>query len=308
MPTGASKASEIHRLAQALWEERAPLRKERCKDLQTLVQELGVQRLELELRYEDLLATNNEIWRSLEHYTELHDFAPAACLTLMANGRIGEAGFAAARLLGVERSRLIGASIFDFIEETCAPRFRAFLQESGRAPAPCGQLESRLRRKDGTLLHILLSAVSGEFIPTQGRSVRVALVNISEQVQAREALQAELSSERTLFEASPVFQVVLDTGGRIARINRQALATLGYDREGDVLGRDWFTDCLAAPGTRRLAGFRELMESGGEGKTGRLSLRRRDGSRTRLEIRETLLRDPAGRIIGLLATGQEPSR
>lgn len=306
-----SRSSDLHRLAVALWEERSPLRKgpSGSLDPDALIRELGIQRFELELKNGDLSAAYNEIWHVLERYTELYDFAPVAYFTSLTNGRIGEANFATASLLGLERSKLIGASIFDFVEEAHLPAFQAFLQEIGKTPSLCKQHEFEFHGTDGARLRVRLNGVCGDFVPNHGRSVKMAMIDLTEREQARMALQAERDLAVGCFAMAPVFMVVLDPAGAILRINLRALDLLGYDCEGELVGRDWFTECLPGQTSGRSKELFLDMVRGEreERRQHRNQVLCRDGSKRLLAFQDSVLRDARAQITGILSIGQEPA-
>jgi len=84
-------------------------------EVQKLVQELGVQRSELERQNAELRRTRREWKAGRDRYAELYDFAPVALLTLNAQGEILEANLHAAELLGLARSRLLHQKFTRFV-------------------------------------------------------------------------------------------------------------------------------------------------------------------------------------------------
>src|SRR5262249_16504366 len=73
-----------------------------------LLQELRVHQIELEIQNRALSEAQEQLELSRERYVDLFDFAPMAYFTLEADGRIVEANINAARMIGVERSGLLG--------------------------------------------------------------------------------------------------------------------------------------------------------------------------------------------------------
>ncbi len=80
-----------------------------------LVHELEVHQIELEIQQEELARTRLELEGSLTQYTNLYDFAPAGYLSLGRDSIILQANLTATKLLGVDRSRLLGMTIKQFI-------------------------------------------------------------------------------------------------------------------------------------------------------------------------------------------------
>lgn len=77
------------------------------EDLQRLVHELEVHRIELEMQNAELRRTQEELELSRNKYSELYDFSPIAYFTFDADGVIREINFAGAQLLGMERRQLL---------------------------------------------------------------------------------------------------------------------------------------------------------------------------------------------------------
>ena len=73
-----------------------------------LSNELEVNQIELAMQQEELARTRIELEGSLTLYTDLYDFAPTGYLTLGRESTIHQANLTATKLLGVDRSRLLG--------------------------------------------------------------------------------------------------------------------------------------------------------------------------------------------------------
>ena len=98
-------------------------------ETQRLLHELQVHQIELEMQNEELRRARAELEVALEKYTDLYDFAPVGYLTLGPDDEIRQVNLTGARLLGVERSRLVGGRFGVFVGEADRPAFRAFLEK-----------------------------------------------------------------------------------------------------------------------------------------------------------------------------------
>ena len=78
------------------------------EDLRRIVHELDVHRIELEMQQEELLRSRAALEESLGRYLELYDFAPIGYLSIDNECRILQLNLMASKLLGIERSRLVG--------------------------------------------------------------------------------------------------------------------------------------------------------------------------------------------------------
>ena len=94
-----------------------------------LLHELRVHQIELEIQNRTLREAQEQLETSRERYVELFDFAPMAYLTLEGDGRIVEVNLAAARMLGFERSSLIGRRLQAVVGMSDPLGFRAVLRD-----------------------------------------------------------------------------------------------------------------------------------------------------------------------------------
>ena len=83
------------------------LEKLSTRDIQSLVHELQVHQIELEMQNEELRRAQSEFEDSRNRYSNLYDFAPIGYFTFDKNGLILEVNLTGANILGVERSFLI---------------------------------------------------------------------------------------------------------------------------------------------------------------------------------------------------------
>jgi two-component system CheB/CheR fusion protein len=77
-------------------------------DVDSLIHELEVHQVELEIQNEELRAARHELEVGLERYTELFDFAPIGYALVGRDGVIKNVNHAGARLLGRPRRALVG--------------------------------------------------------------------------------------------------------------------------------------------------------------------------------------------------------
>ncbi len=96
-------------------------------DLLKLIHELEVHQIELEMQNMELLAAKEKAIIAEEKYTELYDFAPSGYLSLTKEGRITELNFAAAKMLGKERSQIIKSKFELFLSDNTRSVFSLFL-------------------------------------------------------------------------------------------------------------------------------------------------------------------------------------
>ena len=190
MPTDPAA---LRRAAEAQVKQRRATKPPLTKaDLNRLQHELEVHQIELELRNENLQATQDELHTALERYTDLYDFAPVGYLTLGPDGEIRQLNFAAATLLGTERSRLVNRRLGQFIGRVDQVAFADFLEGvfTGQQSGTC---EVSLA-EGAPPLFFQLDVAS---LPS-GQECLAVLTNITERKRAEDALRSMALQEKTV--------------------------------------------------------------------------------------------------------------
>ncbi len=152
---------------------------------------------------------------------------------------------------------------------------------------------------DSSLLVLFLSPILYFFL------FRPLLSNINERKKFEEAIIKERDHAQSYLDIAGTMIVVLDTGKRVALINRKGSEILGYEEE-EIIGRSWIDDFI--PERHRdearalFAGLMAGKETPAESREG--TVLTRDGSeRTILWHNSIVLSD--GRITGTLSSGED---
>ena len=96
-------------------------------EMQRIIHELEVHQIELEMQQEALLQSREELEEWFERFTELYDFAPLGYFTLARDGTILQVNLTGTKLLGVERSLLVGDRLGMFVADEDLAGFNALL-------------------------------------------------------------------------------------------------------------------------------------------------------------------------------------
>jgi PAS domain S-box-containing protein len=113
------------------------------------------------MQNEELLNARAGVEAGLKRYTDLYDFAPVGYFTFRRDGEIRQVNLAGARLLGVERSRLVGKRFGLCVSEADRSAFDAFLKtafESQTNPS----CEVALLKKGTSPLVVRIEAAASE--------------------------------------------------------------------------------------------------------------------------------------------------
>jgi len=160
-----------------------------AEDMQRLVHELQVHQIELELQNEELQGARAELEAGLERYSDLYDFAPIGYVTLDGDGTIGQVNLSGARLLGLERSRLVGARFGLFVSPEYRPAFNALLEKvfESQAKQVC---DLTIGPEKSAPLWVHIEATASD---DGGRECRAVLTDITERRRIEETLRFRLS-------------------------------------------------------------------------------------------------------------------
>jgi PAS domain S-box-containing protein len=210
-------AAELRTQAEGRMKER-PRRSEArgqptAEDMQRLVHELQVHQIELELQNEELQDARAELEAGLERYSDLYDFAPIGYVTLDGDGTIGQVNLSGARLLGLERSRLVGARFGLFVSPEYRPAFNALLEKvfENQAKQVC---DLTIGPEKSAPLWVHIEAVVSD---DGGRECRAVLTDITERRRIEETLRFRLSLLDSSADHSPeeLLQEMLDVIGAL---------------------------------------------------------------------------------------------
>jgi PAS domain S-box-containing protein len=154
------------------------------EDMRRLLHELQVHRIELEMQNAQLRQARDEVETALEKYTDIYEFAPVGYFTLDREGTVQAANLTGSRLLGVERTLLIGRRFEQFVDAGDCPAFTAFFDTvfTGRGKESC---EVTLTTEGKCRLFAHIEAVAFEM----GQECRVTVIDITGRKRAEEEIQ-----------------------------------------------------------------------------------------------------------------------
>lgn len=171
-------------------------------EAQRLLHELQIHQIELEMQNAELRQARDEEEKSLEMYTDLYDFAPVGYVTLDHEGIIRAANLTVAKLLGIERSRMVGRYFRSFVVTGSRSTFLAFIDKvfASQRKETC---ELALLSEDKTQLFVQIEA---SMAASEGEC-RAAIVDISVRRQLEDKLgilHTELINRAAELEAANI--------------------------------------------------------------------------------------------------------
>jgi PAS domain S-box-containing protein len=258
----------------------------------SMLHELSVHQIKLEMQNEELRRAQEELESARAHLFDLYDMAPMGYCTLGALGTSAECGpilqanLAAATMMGLARSALVGQPLTRFIASDDQDAFYRQRQELAQTGLPqtrdlrmvdaCGQ---------GFWAQLALSSArGGDGTP----ELRVVLTDATERTQAQLQLQASQERYRTLVDWMPE-AIAVHRAGKFIFLNPAAIQLLGAASAQDLVGRPILD--RVHPDSMATALDRLQRIGDGQPSTPLAQIRviRRDGSVADIEVQGTAI-------------------
>ncbi len=154
----------------------------------SLIHELQVHQIELEMQNEELRRAQLELEEARDKYSDLYDFAPVGYFSISDKGLILEANLTIAFMLGIERSALMGKPFTRFVlreDQDIFYKHRQRLLETETSQS----FELRLMKKDGHEFHARIECLVIKNKGDDLRRIRAAVSDITELKQAEKKIK-----------------------------------------------------------------------------------------------------------------------
>ena len=216
------------------------------------------------------------------------------------NGKILEANNTLAIRFGTTHHELIGRSAFDLLSPEVGRQRKSLLEQVIRTGKPVHFEDCRNER-------YIDNAIYPVFAP-QGHVTKVAVlgVDITLRKHAEDAFKESERLFRKTLEAVELLGVALDTQGRITFCNDFLLRISGWKRE-ELLHQSWF-DLFIPPEIRqslRLSVFQNTIANENFPSHYTNEILTRDGERRLIAWNNTVQRDTAEHIVGVVCIGED---
>jgi PAS domain S-box-containing protein len=224
----------------------------------------------------------------------LIELAPDAIVVVDGAGAITRANAQAGALLGYRREELIGMPVEVVVPKELREAHRSHRRGFTLEPRPrsMGQdLELHAMRKDGGRVPVEISLSP---VTLDGhRHVIAAIRDVSDRVQADEALRLAEERFRNAFDEAPIGMALVAPDGRWLRVNRSICEIVGYS-EQELLGLTFQDITHPADLDADLEYVRQMLA--GEIRTYRMEKRyfHKDGHIVWINLSVSLVRDSAG--------------
>jgi len=186
----------------------------RREDIPTLVQQLQVQHVQLEMQNEELRQAQETLAEACEHYTQLYDFSPAGYVTLTPEGTIEEANLRFCALVGLNRTLIVHRPFSDFLVTQDWELFQRHCQEvldSGTTHT----CKLHFSQHTGRALVMHVESIRVKDRDSSQRKIQSAMLDITGIEQAEQAVQD--SQQKLQYTAAKLMTAQDEERRRIAR-------------------------------------------------------------------------------------------
>ncbi len=167
-------------------------------DVETLVHELRVHQIELELQCQELQRAHEEAEESRNRYQELYESVPLGYVTIDASGSVYDLNPAGVSLLGLTAEKRLSSNFFSFFSASDANAAVIFSRNVLAEQEP-GVCDLAMKRIDGTTFMAALQGAPVQTGAGKDERLRIAFKDISREKAAEDSLrqhQAELEANR----------------------------------------------------------------------------------------------------------------
>jgi diguanylate cyclase (GGDEF)-like protein/PAS domain S-box-containing protein len=204
-----------------------------------LLHDLQVHQIELELQNEALREAQRALEISRDRFANLYEFAPVGYLLLGASGLIEQANLSAVKLLGLDRSHMMGRSFTGWVSALQQVAWRQLclrLDQAGVGPPHerIEQIELQLRRSDGSqfLAHLECGQRSRAGAQAGTGGLRVLISDVSELRASEASLRLSVAALGAISEGVHI----TDLDGRLCSVNTGFELITGYSA-AEAMGR-----------------------------------------------------------------------
>jgi len=247
-----------------------------------------------------------ELRESKERYKMLLDSADDFIYLIDRNFRILSVNLAAARIIGMDPEGAVGKTLFDIFPEEIAEDYSKNLRkvfETGEKFS----FDTKMVVENGQNEYWISAAlypikdINGDVVSVLGLSR-----DLTERKLMEQKLQEERDRAQMYLDVAGVMLVALDSYGNVSLINRMGCEILGYQEE-EIVGKNWFENFIPERVRDEIKLiFDRLMK--GEIEPVEFyenPVINRSGEERIVEWHNTILKDPSGKITGILGSGND---
>jgi PAS domain S-box-containing protein len=244
-----------------------------------------------------------EFHRAAETLEDLFEHGIMALHLVGPDGTILRANAKELQILGYSPEEYVGRNIAEFhVDQTTIVDMLERLSRNEQLV----QYPARLRAKDGSIRHVLVSS-SARFRDGELVNTRCFTVDITERLRAEDRIRRQEEQRlAATYQYAPIGISEVDADGRLLRANAQACRLLGYSPD-EVLGLSIFEETVDESGQADRQQFQRQVAGESDRYTVEKRIHRKDGSYVWVSITSSSVRDSDGRFLYAVRTQEDIS-
>ena len=244
-------------------------------DIKTLIHELSVHQIQLEMQNQTLRETYQTLLNAKNNFSLLFDQAPAGYLKLDQQGRVLKANHTLREMLNVSNLKIENQHLTRFIHADdlaiFSSRYPAFFSKPDNKT-----IELRLLKQHAQKTPMLVQINARQIVEQDesgqsNHNLLAFVIDISERVR----LEAEKELAAKVFETSEEAIVITDDSNRILSINQSFIDITGFNRS-EVIGKTLVSVLFAAQDIKTFKAIWSKLINNGRWKGEIEHLRSRD--------------------------------
>jgi PAS domain S-box-containing protein len=198
------------------------------------LQELQAQKVELEIQNMRLQESLQEVKESRDRYAELYDSAPVGQVITDGTGRIQEVNATFAKMVEVEKSRLVGGSFLQCVQKDDVGQLLDHIRYCKWTGGPA-TVELYLTNQGGKTLPVQLMSIPQRDGNIHNFRVITAVTDLTDRKKAEDALEADLQLLKTVVDEIDDYTFAKDLEGRYVMVNPKPARPFGMESD-EVVG------------------------------------------------------------------------
>lgn len=213
-------------------------------DTDTLLHELQVHQLELEMQNQELRESQQLLEETRDRYADLYDFAPVCYINLDETGLILNINLTGAALLGQVRSYIIGQPLSKWIVKSDVRIFFSHLKKSLLSDKKVSD-EVKLSSNSGKQIDARIESIRGWSSENSTYVCQCVILDVTEQNKSKKEISLKARQLKIITDALPVLVAYISDKEEYQFVNRSYTDWFGISAEkikGKKIGEVWEED------------------------------------------------------------------
>lgn len=266
-------------------------------DIPSLLHDLQVHKIELEMQNDQLQKANLALEISTQRYRDRYEFAPVGYLSISAQGLITEFNWKALSMFGLKHNKLNQYRFAQFVDDVDKSRWQTmFFNMKKQSEGEELSFDIQLINNEGVVFHANVNSLRmHDEVKTE--LLRIAVIDITDRKLAIEKQQSLVDQHHEILNSAMNGFWIVDLNGRFMEVNATYCEMSGYSLA--ELLKMQISDIEAMESASDTAFHIQQVISIGQDQF-ESKHRRKDGSIFDVRIKSQLMHSDGGRLVVFL--------